>query len=554
LSSVSHNGAGSLSGDRPGGNGQGRILFDFRVGITGHRHLDDPEALIPAIREAVQLIRGLLPEHTSSEVAVVAVSSLAEGADRLVAREVLAVPGSRLEAILPVPRSAYVRDFRDAESKREFRRLLELASQVRQAPGHPTREEAYEWAGRRVVDRCDALIAVWDGQPAKGRGGTAEIVQYAANRGVPLAWVHTSGKPHVTALSDGDSERRHTLLTALRDLAEYNEREFTGDRFEAQVQAQRGSLGLGTAPVSPHDALEKAREDVAAWFVPFLVRADLLALRLQRRFRHLSTAMFAMAAAAVAVVAVQITFFPEHDWLVSLEVLLLLILLAIPLLRNRMRLHERWTSYRFLAERLRSAYFLALAGTGDSRQQPGPSSSFSDPAVTWIERGLSCIMAGRPKVALTSSQVEPLRSYLSECWIGSQVKYHFYTARTNNAWEVWLRRATAVLFGITLISAVLHAIGLGPRLHLGAELVVLSLVVPAAGAALHGIGTQHEYSRHAQRCRRMVTQLAQLQYQMDEADTLQQIRQISANMERSMREEATDWFGVMRFHDIELIM
>jgi hypothetical protein len=169
LSSVSHYGTGSLSRDRPGGeeqaavlapDHQGRVLFDFRIGITGHRCLDDAESLIPAIREAVRLLRGLVPEQPGSEVTLVAVSSLAEGADRLVVRELLAEPGSRLEAILPMARSAYVNDFAEAGSKREFRQLLELASQIRQAPGHPSPEEAYEWAGRRVVDRCDALIAI----------------------------------------------------------------------------------------------------------------------------------------------------------------------------------------------------------------------------------------------------------------------------------------------------------------------------------------------------------------------------------------------------------
>jgi len=130
----------------------------------------------------------------------VAVSSLAEGADRLVARELLAKPTSCLEVILPVARSAYAEDFQDAKSRRESQNLLPQASQVRQAPGRPTRQKAYEWAGRRVVDRCDALIAVRDGQPAGGRGGTAEIVRYACAREVPLGWIHTSGDRLITAI------------------------------------------------------------------------------------------------------------------------------------------------------------------------------------------------------------------------------------------------------------------------------------------------------------------------------------------------------------------
>jgi hypothetical protein len=561
LSSTSRHGTGSLARPVPGGDdqaiglrpdGQGRIRFNFRVGITGHRRLDDPDALVPAIREALRQLRELLPEHADSDVVLVVVSSLAEGADRLVARELLAEPTSRLEVILPMARTAYTEDFQDATSLKEFRRLLARASQVRQAPGHPTRQEAYEWAGQRVVDRCDALLAVWDGQPARGRGGTQQIVEYARDREVPLAWVHASGDPRVTAELHHDSERVYAMREAMRELRDYNESEIAPAQFQARIEAERDELWLAAVPTPSADGLGQAREDIAAWLVPFLARADLLAMRVHRRFRNLSTAMFVMAAAAVAVVAVQTNFFPSQDWLVSLEILLLVVLLAIPLLRNRMRLHERWTSYRFLAERLRSAYFLTLAGTGD-RRHPDQSASFSDPTVAWIERALSQVMAGRPRVALTPADVIPLRTFLSNCWIGGQAKYHYATSTRSGRWERWLRRATAFLFGITLVSAVLHAIGLGPKLHLAAVLIVVSLSVPAAGAALHGIGTQREYRRHAQRGRRMVTQLTHLQYQMNGAESLAQIRRIAANVERSMREESNDWFGVMRFHDIELI-
>lgn len=562
MSSASRYGTGSLdrpvssADDRAAGlspDGQGTVPFGFRVGITGHRRLDDPDALVPAIREALRQLRGLLPEHPDSDVVLVVVSSLAEGADRLVARELLAEPGSRLEVFLPMARAAYAEDFQDTASRKEFRSMLHRASQVRQAPGHLTREEAYEYAGRRVVDRCDVLIAVWDGQPARGRGGTQQIVEYARSHAVPLAWVHTSGAPRVTTELHRESDGVRAIREDMRELREYNESGIAAAGLRAGVAAQRDHLWLAALPTPSADALGQAREDVAAWLVPFLARADLLAVRVHRRFRTLSTAMFVMAAAAVAVVAIQTNFFPEQDWLVSLEILLLVVLLAIPLLRNRMRLHERWTSYRFLAERLRSAYFLALAGTGDRRAQSDQSASFSDPTAAWIERALTQVMASRPRIAFTSADVIPLRTYLSNCWIGGQAKYHYATATKSGRWEQGLRRATACLFFVTLVSAVLHAAGLGPKLHLAAGLVVVSLSVPAAGAALHGIGTQHEYRRHAQRGRRMVTQLTRLRFQMDEAESLAQIRQIAANVERSMREESNDWFGVMRFHDIELI-
>ena len=131
--------------------------------------------------------------------------------------------------------------------------------------------------------------------------------------------------------------------------------------------------------------------------------------------------------------------------------------------------------------------------------------------------------------------------------------YHAAASTYNDTRETWLRRATITLFAITLVAAGLHALKLGPRLHLAALLVVLSVSIPAVGAAVHGIDSQREYRRHAQRCGRMVAQLGQLQDQMNKAQTLPQIRQVAANVERSMREESNDWFGAMRFHDIELI-
>lgn len=529
----------------------GRIAFDFRIAITGHGQLEDPEALAPAVREAVRRLLDLLPQHPESDVAVVAVSSLAEGADRLVARELLARPGSRLEVVLPMSPPDYARDFPDEQSRKQFQQLLGQASQVRQALARTTREEAYEWAGQQVVDQCDALIAVWDGDPSHGQGGTAEIVRHARGRGVPLAWVHPKGDPPVTI--ERRDESMEALRDVLRDLNEYNKTAIADAVFEACVSSQRSELRLDSAAVAPDDALGQAREHVADWLVPFLVRADLLAVRLQRRFRILSAAVFVMAAASVAVVAVQTNLLPGLDWVVAFEVLLLLVLLGIPLLRNRLRLHDRWTSYRFLAERLRSAYFLALAGTGDRGQQPGQQASFSDPSVAWIERALAQVMAGRPAVRLASSGADALRSYLNDCWIGSQAAYHAAASASNGTRQTRLRRATTILFAITLVSAALHALNLGPRLHLAALLVVLSVSIPAVGAALHGIDTQREYQRHAQRCGRMVTHLGRLQDQMNKAQTLPQIRQVAANVERGMREESNEWFGAMRFHDIELI-
>jgi hypothetical protein len=53
------------------------------------------------------------------------------------------------------------------------------------------RAEAYQQAGRYVVEHSAVLLAVWDGLPAGGRGGTAEIVAWARGlgKGVIRVWL-----------------------------------------------------------------------------------------------------------------------------------------------------------------------------------------------------------------------------------------------------------------------------------------------------------------------------------------------------------------------------
>jgi len=121
---------------------------------------------------------------------VVVVSGLAEGADRLVAQRVLARPGGRLVALLPFAPVDYIADFADPASVQEFTDLLAAADEQEVITGSPsddwTREAAYERAGHALLDRCDVLLALWDGKPGRGRGGTAEMVFEANLIGKPV--------------------------------------------------------------------------------------------------------------------------------------------------------------------------------------------------------------------------------------------------------------------------------------------------------------------------------------------------------------------------------
>ena len=79
-----------------------RSAFRLRIGVTGHRTLHDEEHLTTRLREALDRIRALLGPTRATHVVFTVVSPLAEGADRLVAREVLRTQDARLEAVLPI--------------------------------------------------------------------------------------------------------------------------------------------------------------------------------------------------------------------------------------------------------------------------------------------------------------------------------------------------------------------------------------------------------------------------------------------------------------------
>ena len=78
----------------------------------------------------------------------------------------------------------------------EFTALLQHAVGSVELDGHRGSDgsggEAYEAVGRYVVQHCDLLIAIWNGQPGNGRGGTAEIVQFAVEQGRPMWWINAA--------------------------------------------------------------------------------------------------------------------------------------------------------------------------------------------------------------------------------------------------------------------------------------------------------------------------------------------------------------------------
>ncbi|GAA2780236.1 hypothetical protein GCM10010505_05940 [Kitasatospora aburaviensis] len=67
-----------------------------------------------------------------------------------------------------------------------YDRLLSRAAEVHRT-GMTASDSAAHMAGSEVlVGHSEVLLAVWDGKPAWGYGGTADVVDYARRCGVPV--------------------------------------------------------------------------------------------------------------------------------------------------------------------------------------------------------------------------------------------------------------------------------------------------------------------------------------------------------------------------------
>lgn len=151
-----------------------------RVGVTGHQRLAHAEQW-PWVTQQLKI------ELERLKQPLMGFTSLAAGVDQLFARAVLE-RGGKLVAILPF--ADLERTFAP-ELVHDYRALRARSMvEVLDVPGGD--DAAYFAAGRRVVDCADLMIAVWDGRPQSGRGGTADIVAYAEERRVPLIRIDPS--------------------------------------------------------------------------------------------------------------------------------------------------------------------------------------------------------------------------------------------------------------------------------------------------------------------------------------------------------------------------
>lgn len=203
--------AGSLQTDDQHCLQDGRL--PIVLGVTGHRDLEDVERVRDLLFEQITSLEKAYPFTP-----FVALSSLAEGADRLFARVILD-RGIPLYVPLPFAAEEYEKDF--PQSVEVFRGLCHQAEAVFAVPlaasvdmqrmgrspdtneSHADRDLQYAMAGIYIAQRAHILFALWDGKPARGIGGTAQVVSY-----------RQFGRPQDLDLPPADLQRMNNLIVS----------------------------------------------------------------------------------------------------------------------------------------------------------------------------------------------------------------------------------------------------------------------------------------------------------------------------------------------------
>jgi hypothetical protein len=540
--------------------------YELRIGVTGHRSVSGV-----TVEEAVRKLFVRIAETLSTPrtpLSIVVISPLAAGADRVVARVALE-RGARLEVIAPLPFDEYRKDFVEAIDRYEFDVLLEKASRItapardlEKPPIDPEEQRGLDYlhAGEHIVDASEILIAIWDGQPESGTGGTAQIIRYALETGRVVLWIH-SNVPQLTprwirsplpSLKVTEFPRGDQLSAGYSQQAEYCANAAVDASLLAEScrsLANRLSSGDAGSP-SPFDTWQAG----LASLLHEHARADMLAVFYERRHAWTVKSMSIVAAAGVSIALAQTLFLQEHPWIVAFEVVAMLVVLGLWWRSGKRAWHDRWLSNRYLAERFRSAIFISLANPKrDAEDQDSQEMlPFYEGPRQWLAR-VTAHMSRQAGANIGETPLEPLKNFIVSCWIDAQCQFHVDNADRKKRIARLGHRLGTVFFGATLVLASLHGFGVGHATRgLGKWITFLAIVLPVWAGAIHAITVQLELERIAERSRRMAHSLRQLRQRILRARAHAELQAIVKETAALIRSETHEWWVLLSFQDTRL--
>jgi hypothetical protein len=477
------------------------------VGFSGHRQISHPDSLAKAIVEALLSLRRQAPGEW------LGLSSVAEGGDQLFVEQVRAL-GMSWHAILPLPKAEFAKDFPPAEWAL-VEGTLEHAEHVRVITENGTREDAYLDCGMATVDGSDVLLAVWDGEPARGKGGTADVVAYARSLGRPVVLIDANtlaiSREHIDKL-----ERTDTSLAKLNELPE--------------------------SPVRPGDNPFKAPESISE----FQQKCDHAASRGAPQFRRLIVLTVLLHLTATLIAAAALAFEVHLLFVPWLKLLCLAGALGVALLlRHHHHSHHNWVRCRLAAEFCRSL----LATWGLPRASP----LFEDldlPEIRGLSRALHILHSRSSNTQPVP--IEEFKAIYVKTRIDDQLSY--FRRQEARALPMFNRLklgfwiATVLAIGCTLAYAVCHTAGVEvPDLTRATVFYFLPISLPIIAAAFISLISINDLQRRVARYREMQLMLEESLKRVAFCQTWNSLERVVLKTERALLQEVIEWHSLTSF-------
>jgi hypothetical protein len=609
-----------LSGDRVGAkeapvsSGPPRPPFIFSVGITGHRIEAIPADMLAGLGERLREILGLIERSAlaladreqdffaSDPARLRLVSPLADGADQFAADAALE-SGWEVQAVLPFEREYYRSTLANDQARQRLDAFLERASRILELPGQKGNEtEGYAMVGRATIAHCDLLIAVWDGLEARGRGGTAEVVEQAIARGTPvihiptdlakqarLLWaafdpvVDTQGADPMTerpldpahieqvlgallvppsdpqerkflALFETERLRKvrarieYPLLLAAARVKRFDRRRFVEQTLAAEIEDEWRQFRLGCQEqheiTTSLDLLERAY----SW-------SDRLATRFAQTYRSGHVFNFVLGGFAVCL-GLSGFMVPTHKLgFAGFEFMITLAILLNTYLGTRQEWHRRWLDYRQLAERLRPMRSLKLLGIA----APDPPGTLTNPVpVRWIDwyaltawRAMGC-----PSGRITPERAGRLATAVADHEISPQVGYHERNSQQIRLLDHRLDKVGTMLFFATLVVSVATLIGLAVNSYwvntLSNWFTLVSAGFPALGTAIFGIRYQGDFGGTANRSQTTGLRLKAIDDELRKQPPLSRTADLTEQAARVMLGDLDEWCLIHQRHELSV--
>jgi hypothetical protein len=590
------------------------LPFVLSVGITGHRAESIPESSVDRLRVQIREVLLLVAEagqalllreqrcFASSPPQLHFVSPIADGADQIAAEIALEL-GWELQAVLPFNRADYRASLANHGARERFDALLERAFCVLELPGQGgTQVDAYVMTGRATVAHCDLLIAVWDGLPPRGRGGTGEVVQLAITRGTavihlplkqkaPPRVVWSAFDPTVITLADEPSAERpldreamdlmlqgllmpppdaqeqdflsrftrerlrnvrarieYPLLLAAAGVNRFGAKDFANKHAAAEIREEWRRYRQGCAEPLQISARMDLLEQAYSW-------ADRLATHFAQTYR--SGHIFNFLLGGFAVCLGLSAFMAPHlkFEFAGLELVITVAIILNAGIGSRNEWHRRWLDYRQLAERLRPMRSLKLLGIA----APDPPGTATNPVpkrwIDWYASGIWRAM-GCPSGSIDSVRAASLAKAIAEFEVAPQVGYHQRHAQQIEMLDRRLGAIGTILFVATLVVSIATLVGLAVGSsyvnRFGNWFTLISAGFPALGTAVFGIRFQADFGGDALRSLATSNTLRQIEEELCRDITLSRAADLTEQAGRIMLGDLDEWRLVNQQRDLSV--